>query len=102
MKEYLISNDPAFLDREFVVRSLRTTYWAGDRPREVIEKSLAASLSFGVYADISYSEMLRTVGPLGPAVAAGSVSGPARPAAGPSLSSSVGGDFCGHLRGWSA
>ncbi len=49
MPDYFISTDPDLLDREFIVRSLRTTYWAGDRPREVIEKSLAASLAFGAY-----------------------------------------------------
>ena len=47
--EYLVSSDRGLLDLEFVVRSLRTTYWAGDRPREVIESGMANSLCFGVY-----------------------------------------------------
>jgi GNAT superfamily N-acetyltransferase len=47
--EYEISTDAARLDLETVVRLLRTTYWAAQRPRDVIEKSIRHSLCFGVY-----------------------------------------------------
>jgi GNAT superfamily N-acetyltransferase len=47
--EYEISTDPARLDLEAVIRLLRTTYWAAQRPRDVIEKSIRHSLCFGIY-----------------------------------------------------
>jgi GNAT superfamily N-acetyltransferase len=50
MKDYFISTDPSLLDHDFIVRSLNSTYWASDRPREVIERSLSVSLCFGAYA----------------------------------------------------
>ena len=36
MPEYSISTERTRLDLEFIVRSLRSTYWAGDRSREDI------------------------------------------------------------------
>jgi len=47
--EYEISTDPARLDLEAIIRLLRPTYWAAQRPREVIEKSIRHSLCFGIY-----------------------------------------------------
>ena len=47
---YVISSDRARIDAEFVIQSLRGTYWAADRPREVILESIANSLCFGVFA----------------------------------------------------
>ena len=49
MSDYFISDDRELLDVEFVVSSLATTYWAGQRPREVILASMAASVCFGAY-----------------------------------------------------
>ena len=49
MPEYFISTDRGALDVEFIVRSLQSTYWAGDRLRETIIASLASSICFGVY-----------------------------------------------------
>src|SRR5688572_1517692 len=49
MPTYLISADQSALNIEFVVRSLQSTYWAGDRPREAIIASLASSICFGAY-----------------------------------------------------
>ena len=46
---FLISTDPDLLDLDFVCRSLNGTYWAANRSREVIEKSIQNSLCFGVY-----------------------------------------------------
>ncbi len=45
----LISTDPALLDVETVCAFLKRSYWASDRPRQVIEASLESSLVFGVY-----------------------------------------------------
>ena len=45
----LISTDPGLLDIDFVCRSLNSTYWAGNRPRPVIEESIRNSVCFGVY-----------------------------------------------------
>jgi GNAT superfamily N-acetyltransferase len=47
--EYEISDDPARLNIDTVERLLHGTYWAWDRPREAIEKSIANSLCLGAY-----------------------------------------------------
>jgi len=47
--EYEISDDPARLDLDTVERLLRTTYWAVNRPRAVMEQSIANSLTLGAY-----------------------------------------------------
>lgn len=49
MSHYTISRDSSLLDREFIVRSLQTTYWAGDRSREDILASLDRSVCFAAY-----------------------------------------------------
>ena len=49
MPEYFISTDQSLLDIEYIVSSLRSTYWASERPRDVIVASLASSICFGVY-----------------------------------------------------
>ena len=36
------------MELDDLVRLLRTTYWAGDRPAEVIEKAMAHSSCFGI------------------------------------------------------
>jgi GNAT superfamily N-acetyltransferase len=47
---YLISTDPARLDREAIWRFLRTAYWSPNVPRAVVERSIEHSLVFGLYA----------------------------------------------------
>ncbi|HSI12609.1 MAG TPA: GNAT family N-acetyltransferase [Chthoniobacter sp.] len=47
--EYEISDDPARLDLDAVERLLRGTYWAVNRPRAIIEQSIARSLVLGAY-----------------------------------------------------
>jgi GNAT superfamily N-acetyltransferase len=47
---YVISDDRARLDMEFVHKSLASTYWAVDRPRAVSARSWANCLCFGIYA----------------------------------------------------
>lgn len=47
--DYLVSTDPARLDLDAIHRFLRDgTYWAYDRPREAITRSLEHSLVFGL------------------------------------------------------
>jgi GNAT superfamily N-acetyltransferase len=48
--EYLLSDDRTALDITVIHGLLATSYWADDRPREIIEKSIAHSLCFGLYA----------------------------------------------------
>ena len=47
--EYEISDDPARLDVDSVERMLRTTYWAWERSRAAIEKSIVHSICLGAY-----------------------------------------------------
>ena len=44
-----ISTDPARIDVDMVHRFLTTSYWAEGRSREVVERSIAHSISFGAY-----------------------------------------------------
>lgn len=48
--EFLITNDPARLDMEFIHRFLSTsTYWATGRTIEVVRRSVENSFSFGLF-----------------------------------------------------
>lgn len=51
MMQFEVSTDPARLDLDIVHGFLRTSYWASGRQREVVERSIANSLCFGVYED---------------------------------------------------
>jgi GNAT superfamily N-acetyltransferase len=46
---YEISTDKSRLDLDRIAAFLADSYWASKRPRDVIEKSIAASLCFGAY-----------------------------------------------------
>jgi GNAT superfamily N-acetyltransferase len=46
---FTLSDDPARLDFDYIESSLRTTYWAAERPRAVMEAAFRNSLGFGVY-----------------------------------------------------
>ena len=48
-ENFTISTDPARLDIDVICDFLSRSYWANDRPRERIERSLANSLVFGMY-----------------------------------------------------
>ena len=50
MHGYEISTDPARLDVAYVHAFLTESYWAAGIPRETVERSIAGSLSFGLYA----------------------------------------------------
>jgi GNAT superfamily N-acetyltransferase len=58
---YTISTDPSMIDLDAVHRFLATAYWAADRPAEVIDRSLGASLTFGLYHDGHQIGMARVV-----------------------------------------
>lgn len=47
---YEISTDPGRLDLDAIHRFLRDAYWATGIPREVVERSVANSIPFGLYA----------------------------------------------------
>jgi GNAT superfamily N-acetyltransferase len=47
--DFEISTDATRIDIDRIEAFLRDSYWAPDRPRHIIEKSLASSLCFGVY-----------------------------------------------------
>src|SRR4030095_13723406 len=44
-----VSTDRARLDVSLIEQFLKASYWAAGRPRDVIERSIAHSLCFGVY-----------------------------------------------------
>jgi len=47
---YEVSTDPARIDIDYVHRYLsRESYWAGAIPRDVVARSIANALSFGLY-----------------------------------------------------
>jgi GNAT superfamily N-acetyltransferase len=49
--DYLISSEPAWLDLELIHRFLSEhSYWARGIPRDVVSRSIANSLCFGVFA----------------------------------------------------
>ncbi len=59
---YLVSTDPARLDLEFIHHFLRdSSYWAQDRPFDVVVKSVEHSLCFGVYAGAEQVGFARVV-----------------------------------------
>jgi GNAT superfamily N-acetyltransferase len=47
---YEISTDPARLDLDVIHGYLREAYWSPGVPRDVVERSIARSLCFGLYA----------------------------------------------------
>ena len=49
VREFLISDDPALLQVDAIHAMLAKSYWASERTRETIERSVAHSLCFGVY-----------------------------------------------------
>jgi GNAT superfamily N-acetyltransferase len=44
-----VSSDPHRIDFDVVFDFLSTSYWAHDRPRDVVERSIRNSLAFGAY-----------------------------------------------------
>ena len=48
-KEFLISDDKSKIQLDRVCQLLSTSYWAKDRPRDAIKKSIINSICFGIY-----------------------------------------------------
>jgi GNAT superfamily N-acetyltransferase len=46
----VVSDDPARLDLDRICAWLAASYWANDRDRSTIERSIAGSRTYGVYA----------------------------------------------------
>ena len=59
--DFWITDDTSVLDVNFVATSLNTTYWAQDRPRDVIEKSLQNSVVFSLFENDKQIGFTRTV-----------------------------------------
>ena len=49
--EYLISTDRSLLNVSAIHQFLADSYWAKGIPRDVVERSIENSLSFGLYTD---------------------------------------------------
>jgi GNAT superfamily N-acetyltransferase len=47
--DYVMTDDPARLDLDEVCALLATSYWAKNRPREIIEAAVAASVCFSLF-----------------------------------------------------
>ncbi|MEW6084735.1 MAG: GNAT family N-acetyltransferase [Chloroflexota bacterium] len=60
-ENFTISTDPARLDLDIICDFLARSYWANDRPRERIERSLANSLVFGMYDEEKQIGLARVV-----------------------------------------
>ena len=58
---YVISTDPARLDPSAVHAYLSASYWADGIPLDVVGKSLAASLCFGLYAPAGQIGLVRVI-----------------------------------------
>ena len=50
MNGYEISTDPARLDLDVIHGYLREAYWSPGVPRDEVERTIARTLSFGLYA----------------------------------------------------
>jgi len=48
-KDFLISDDKGKLQIDKICKLLNNSYWAENRPKEIIEKSIANSICFGIY-----------------------------------------------------
>jgi GNAT superfamily N-acetyltransferase len=46
--DYVLTDDPSALDLDVICSLLHSTYWAAERPRDLIRKSIQRSLCFGL------------------------------------------------------
>ncbi|MCL2002862.1 MAG: GNAT family N-acetyltransferase [Oscillospiraceae bacterium] len=49
--DFLISDDKSLIQIDRVYELLKTTYWAKNRSKEIVDKTIENSLCFGVYKD---------------------------------------------------
>ena len=61
MVKIWISKDKEILDKKLIVQELLSTYWAGNRSKEQIEKSLEHSVCFGLYEEKSLIGFARVI-----------------------------------------
>jgi GNAT superfamily N-acetyltransferase len=47
--DYVLSDDPARIDLDAVHGFLKRSYWAAEIPREVVARSIAGSVAFGLF-----------------------------------------------------
>ncbi len=59
--DYTISTDPARLDVEVIYGYLSRSYWANNRTKETVAKSLPSSLNFGLYQGKTQVGLARVV-----------------------------------------
>ena len=48
---YHITDDISNIDLDFITETLNSTYWAKDRPRDVIEKSIKNSVFLSLFKE---------------------------------------------------
>lgn len=60
-KEYKISTDKSLLSIDIIYNFLSSTYWASERSKEVIKKSIENSICFGVYFGVEQIGFARVV-----------------------------------------
>ncbi|MGZ0050579.1 GNAT family N-acetyltransferase [Brevibacillus gelatini] len=58
---YTISDDKALLDEDKICAWLATTYWASERPCEIVRKSIQQSLCFGLHHESGQVGFARVV-----------------------------------------
>jgi N-acetylglutamate synthase-like GNAT family acetyltransferase len=61
LEEFEISTDRSRLDVDLILNFLRGSYWAKGIPREVVERSIANSLCFGVYRETKQIAFARVI-----------------------------------------
>lgn len=61
LENFEITTDKQRLDIDVIHGFLQTSYWASERPREIIEKSIENSICFGVYHENSQIGFARVI-----------------------------------------
>ncbi|WP_274366156.1 VOC family protein [Paenibacillus thermotolerans] len=51
--DFTVSDDPKLLDTDIIFELLSTTYWASNRTKDVIQMSIASSIPFVLYHQIT-------------------------------------------------
>ena len=59
--EYAISTDPGRLDLSLIHDYLSHSYWAAGIPRELVARSIAGSLAFGIYHEAKQVGFARVI-----------------------------------------
>jgi N-acetylglutamate synthase-like GNAT family acetyltransferase len=59
---FFISTDPSLIDLDAVHAYLSHSYWAHGIPKDLVRRSIAGSMAFGVYEDPGAAEKPRQIG----------------------------------------